>query len=138
MSENKTIIQQAIEKWNQSDLAGYLELYDPNVVLHGYPPGLPPGVAGAEAFYNIIWTAFPGSQLALDEVIAEGDKLACRYTMQATHSGDFMGIPATGKTITLPGITILRFAGGKCVERWNQADMMGLMQQLGVIPEGGS
>lgn len=136
MSENKAVLHQAIENWNKGDLASYLSLYDPNVVLHGYPPGLPPGLAGAKLFYDVIWAAFPDSQLTLDDVIVEGDKIVGRYTMQATHKGDFMGISPTGKEVVLPGITILRFANGKCVERWNQADMRGVMQQLGAFPQG--
>jgi steroid delta-isomerase-like uncharacterized protein len=133
--ENKTVLQQAIARWNQGDLAGYLELYSPQVVLHGYPPGLPAGVEGANLFYQGIWAAFSGSQLAVDEVIEDDDRMACRYTLRAIHSGDFLGIPPTGKEITLPGLTIFYFHDGKCVERWNQADMLGLMQQLGAMKE---
>ena len=132
--DNEAVLRRAIEKWNQGDLTGYLEHYDANVVLHGFPPGLPLGVAGAKLFYDQLWGAFPAPQLTLDEVMSQGDKVACHFTMRATHSGDFMGIPATGKEITLPGITILRYSGGKCVERWNQADLLGLMQQLGAVP----
>jgi steroid delta-isomerase-like uncharacterized protein len=133
-TQNQTVLQQAIQDWNSGNLAAYLELYDANVALHGFPPNLPPGREGAKVFYDMIWSAFPQPHLTLDDVLIEDDKIACRFTMQATHKGDFMGIPAMGKGITLSGITILRFAGGKCVERWNQADMLGLMQQLGAVP----
>ena len=133
-NDNEAVLRRAIEKWNQGDLSGYLENYDSNVVLHGFPPGLPEGVAGAKAFYDQLWAAFPSPQLTLDDVMSEGDKVACRFSMRATHSGDFMGIPSTGNAITVTGITILRYSGGKCVERWNEADMLGLMQQLGAVP----
>ena len=67
--------------------------------------------------------------------IAEGDKVVHRYTFRATHQGDFMGVPATGKVVTVTGIYISRFAGGKCVEDWFSGDLLGLMQQLGAIPQ---
>jgi predicted ester cyclase len=131
MSDNKAVLQHALENWNRGNLDAYLEqLYDTNVILHGFPPGLPPGVAGARAFYEQVWAAFPNPQLTFEDVIEEGDKLAIRFTMRATHQGDFMGIAPTGKEINLVGITILHFTGGKVVERWNQVDMLGLMQQL--------
>lgn len=70
----------------------------------------------------------------LEEVLAEGDEVACRFTLRAAHEGEFNGIPPTGRRVELKGITILRFANGRCVERWSQADFMGMLQQLGVVP----
>ena len=70
----------------------------------------------------------------IDQVVVEGDTLACRYRLQATHQGEFMGVPATGNAVVVPGMTMLRFADGKCIERWNQADMLGWLQQLGAVP----
>lgn len=67
-------------------------------------------------------------------MVAEGDEVACRYTFRATRRDDFMGIPATGNRVEMGGMTILRLAGGKRVERWRSAGMMGLMGQLGAIP----
>lgn len=131
--ENRASLERAIENWNEGNLAGYLELYDPGVVLHGYQ-GVEPGLEGVRRFYEAFWAAFPGSRITLEDVVSEGDKVACRFTLRATHGGEFNGIPATGREVSLPGITVLRFAGGKCVERWSQADFLGLMQQLGVIP----
>lgn len=103
-------------------------------MFHGFPPGLPAGVAGLRTFYGMAWAAFPDGQLHVDDVVAEGDRVAVRYRLTATHQGPFMGIPATGKAITLNGMTILRFANGRCVKRWQQADNLGLLQQLGVVP----
>lgn len=132
--ENRTALERAIGRWNEGDLAGYLELYDPGAVLHGYQ-GVEPGREGIRRFYEAFWAAFPSSQITLDDVIAGGDEVACRFTLRATHEGEFNGIPATGKEVTLPGATILRFAYGRCVERWSQADFLGLLQQLGVVPQ---
>lgn len=135
LETNKAVLQRAAENFNQRQTReSYFELYDPNIVLHGYQ-GVEPGLASVKQFYYAFWAAFPDCQLILEDLVAEGDKLACRFVVKATHTGEFQGIPPTGKQIALPGITILRFAGDKCVERWNQADFVGLLHQLGVMPE---
>jgi steroid delta-isomerase-like uncharacterized protein len=131
--ENKAALERAIGRWNEGDLPGYLELYDPDATLRGYQR-VEPGFEGIRRFYEVFWAAFPGSRITLEDVISEGAEVAARFTLRATHGGDFNGIPPTGKQISLSGITILRFADGKCVERWSQADFLGLLQQLGVIP----
>jgi predicted ester cyclase len=82
----------------------------------------------------MIWAAFPDAYVAFDDVFGQGEKVACRFTMRATHRGEFMGVAATNKPITLTGITVLRFSNGACVERWNAADLLGLLQQLGAVP----
>jgi predicted ester cyclase len=135
--EQVAALEQALVRWNAGDLEGYLELYDPGAVLHGYP-GVEPGLASLRAFYQGFWTAFPGSQLRLEDVVAAGDEVAARATLTAVHGGAFMGVPATGRAVTLPTLTILRFAGGRCVERWSQADFLGLLQQLGALPAPGA
>jgi predicted ester cyclase len=71
----------------------------------------------------------------VEDLIAEGDKVVVRGTLRGTHQGDFMGIPPTGKVVTFTAIAICRFAGGKEVEHWSNADVLGLMQQLGAIPQ---
>ena len=78
--------------------------------------------------------AFPDEQTVFDDQIAEGDKVVSRMTSTATHTGEFQGIPPTGKRITVTGIWIERIAEGKIVERWGVVDMLAVMQQLGVIP----
>jgi steroid delta-isomerase-like uncharacterized protein len=103
------------------------------VVLHGYQ-GVEPGLASVRRFYQAFWEAFPGSQITVEDLIAEADKVACRFTITATHTGPFMGIPATGKQVEFGGITILLFRNGTCVERWSQTDFLGMAQQLGAIP----
>jgi predicted ester cyclase len=133
---NRAILQRAVENFNRADnRTGYFDLYDDNVVLHGFSPGLAPGVEGVKQFYGALWAAFPDCRLTIDDLISEGDRIAVRYTLSGTHQREFMGIPPTSKHISLAGFTILRFPGGKCVERWrNQANRLGLMQQLGAIP----
>ncbi|MBM3724743.1 MAG: ester cyclase [Acidobacteria bacterium] len=111
----------------------YLDLYADEAILHGYQ-GVGPGKANIAAFYAAIWQAFPDARVRVLDTLEAEDKVVCRFEMHATQQGAFQGIPATGRAIVLPGITILRFAGGKCVERWSQADFLGLMAQLGALP----
>ena len=81
--------------------------------------------------------AFPGYGMIVEDMIAEGDKVVVRGAMHGTHKGDLMGIPPTGKQVTMPVIIIYRIADGKIVEHWMIADQLGLMQQLGVFPPPG-
>ena len=99
--------------------------------------GVEPGLESIRQFYQGFLAAFPGCQLIFDDLFAVEDRLACRFVLQGTHGGPFQGLPATGKPIHIPGITILRFVDGKCVERWSQSDFLGLMQQLGMLPTPG-
>ena len=136
VAENKARIEHFVKFFRQETLDQYLELYDPNVVLHGYPPDLPPGLTGVRAFYTGFTTAFPDSQITVDLMVGEGDYVACHFTLQATHKGEFLGVPPTGKTVEMTGQTILRFEGDRCVERWNTGDLLGLLQQLDAAPAG--
>lgn len=130
--QNKAALERAQQQWNAGNLEGYLQLYASDVVLHGYA-GVDPGLASVRQFYQGFWAAFLGSRLVFEDVFATADRVACRFVVHATHQGPFQGTPPTGKQISLPGITILRFAEGKCVERWSQADFMGLRAQLGAL-----
>ena len=82
-------------------------------------------------------TAFPDLHFTVEDLIAEGDKVVARLTVRGTQQGAFMGIPPTGKHVTVTGIDINRLAGGKSVEHWLNMDTLGLLQQLGVIPAPG-
>ena len=108
-------------------------MYDDRIQLHGYTPE-PMGKDEVRAFYEQIVAAFGNPPLTFDEVLWDGDTATIRFTMGGTHIGDFMGVPPTGTEIALPGITILRFEGDKVIERWSQADMLGLLVQLGAVP----
>lgn len=123
----------AVEQWNAQSLDGYLRLYREDVLLHGYS-GVEPGFAGVKKFYQALWSAFPGAKLVIEDVFASEDKVTCRFVLQGLHTGAFQGIPPTGRAISLPGITILRFTGDQCVERWSQANFLSLLQQLGAVP----
>lgn len=134
--QNLAALERAVAAFNTpSHREPYYELYADDVVLHGFPPGLPAGKPGVRAFFEGFWRAFPDARLRGDDVIPGDDRLAIRYTIVGTHRGEFAGAVPTGTTVTLTGQTILRFRDGKCVERWNAPDMLGLLQQLGVLPK---
>ncbi len=131
--ENRASLERAVGHFNDPEnRLRYLDLYAPDAVLHGYQ-GVEPGLPSIRRFYEAFWAAFPDARLTIEDVLTEGDRLACRFTVRATHRGELMGIPATGRPVELPGITILRFREGRCVERWSQAEFLGLLQQLGAV-----
>lgn len=103
-----------------------------NAELHG--TGLPPGSEAVKAWVAGMAAAFPDRRLTIDDMIAVGDQVVVRQTFSATHQGDFDGIPATGRAVTQPSITIFRLENGRIAEAWYAADNLSLMQQLGVIP----
>ena len=137
----KAAIHRAISAFNKAeDRSAYFNLYNSKLLkIHGFPPNLPSNFEGMKMFYDVLWRAFPDSQLVIDDIIVEGDKAACRYTFTGTQKGEFMGIPPTEKRVKVNGMTIFHFdqSSNKCIERWNMPDMMGLMQQIGAIPSTG-
>lgn len=136
--ENKAIARRMFEEvWNKRNLDAFDEIFAPDVVGHNIPPGLPPGLEGIKANFEIFISAFPNAQMTVEDQIAERDRVVTRWTGTGTHTGDLMGTPATGKQVTVTGITVNRIAGGQIVEAWGVVDLMGMMQQLGVIPSPG-
>ena len=122
---------------NQKHLAVVDEVAGANYVSHSFPPGLPPGREGLKAFVGAFHAAFADGHILIHQMVAEGDTVATRLTFQGTHTGDFMGIPPTGKQVAVPAMDMARYADGKLVEHWGGPDQMSLMQQLGVIPAPG-
>jgi steroid delta-isomerase-like uncharacterized protein len=136
--ENKAIVRRMYEEWNKGQeaaVAALEEHYAPDYVYHGSGGFGDMDLAAMKQVTPAFWTAFPDQHMAVEDLIAEGDKVVWRYTWRATHQGEFMGIPATGKVVTVTGIAICRFVGGKEVEHWSNADVLGLMQQLGALPQ---
>lgn len=131
--ENKAALQRAVDAWNAGDLDGYLRLYDESVAHHGVTPE-PLDSAANRGFYEGMWKGFPGARLTLEDVLAEGDKLAVRFHVSGRHEGDFMGLPPTNREFVLSGLTVMRFRDARIVERWTIADMFGLLTQLGALP----
>ena len=119
---------------SKGDIAAADALLDPDFSLHVPLPTPGPGI---EAINNVITTcraAFHGLTVTIDDLVADGDKVTCRFTARGMHNGEFMGLPPTGKAIVMTGIEIFRLQNGKIAELWGEANLMGLMQQLGIVP----
>ena len=131
--ENKAIVRRLVEEfWNKGDTTVADELIATGYVHHD--PATPSEVRGLEGFKQ--WaitgrTGLPDMHITIEDMVAEGDKVAKRWTFRATHKGDFFGIPPTGKQVAWTGTTIYRIAGGKIVEIWWNIDVLGLFQQMG-------
>ena len=104
-----------------------------NLIDHQMMPGMPGGRDGIRAFVTGFRAAFPDLHYTIDDVIAEGDKVVQRSTARGTMRGDFMGMPASGKTATWQEIHITRFADGKAVEHWAVVDQYSMLTQLGFV-----
>ena len=109
----------------------YFQLYSDDIILHGYQ-GIEPGLGSVKQFYYAFWRLFPDAQVLIQELLGEGDTLVARYTITGTLHEHFMGVPATGQRIELPGISILHFRNGQCFERWTCSDSLVLLNQIGV------
>ena len=137
--ENKANVRRVYgEAINQGKMAVVDELVSPDYVEHD--PGFPQPVRGPEGlkqYFMVFRTAFPDIHITIEDMIAEGDMVAVRHTARGTNQGDLMGMPPTGKQVTVTGIVIHRIADGKFVESWVNVDNLGLMQQLGVVPTMG-
>lgn len=136
--EGRSVIRRLTEEfWNKGNPEVLDEVFASDFVDHNAPPGSTPGRDGFKQFATTFRTAFSDTSSTVDDLIAEGDKVAWRWTFRGTHTDTLLGIPATGRQITLTGITIDRLAGGRIVERWSQVDFLGMMQQLGALPAAG-
>jgi len=103
------------------------------MVSHNNPLDAPSGMEGFKHFVTTFRAAFPDLIFTIEDMIAERDKVVARVSLRGTHKGDFMGVPATGRSVEMDSIDIMRFADGKLVEHWGQGDVVGLMQQLGAV-----
>ena len=133
VEQQKAVIHRLVDGfWNQHNDGVLDEVIALDFLDHSAMPGGPGGREGMKQAMLPFRAAFSNGHTSIDDAVCDGDKVAWRWSFQGTHTGDLMGIPATGKTVALTGITIDHIAHSQIVERWNQMDMMGLMQQLGV------
>ena len=138
MSEgNKFVIRRSFDElWNKRNLSVADELFNPYYAHHD--PSTSDVGRGPESEKNratLYRTAFPDLRLTIEDIIAEGETVMARWSCRGTHKGDLSGIAPTGKQVTISGESIARFTGGKMAEGWVNWDALGLMQQLGVVPE---
>ena len=133
--QNKAIVRRYWQElWNEKK--GYVisEIAVDPVIFH-FPQGQAHQPPGLTKWFETAQIAFPDVHFTVHELLAEGDKVVARWSYVATNTGPFLGRPATGRRVTDQGIDIFRIEGGKIVEMWVAQDSLGLLHQLGVIPE---
>lgn len=133
IEENKAIVRRYQEIYNSNDLESLGEVVAENLLAPKIMPGMKPGLEGAKQVHATTLIGMPGWHTAIDDLIAEADKVVARITMTGTHTGDFWGIPATGRKVEFTGIYIVRIANGKIVEHWGEEDGVSLLTQLGIL-----
>jgi steroid delta-isomerase-like uncharacterized protein len=134
-SPSEVMARFGVEVLNNKNLSAIDEIAAEDYVELDPLPGQAPGREGLKAFLaTVSFPAFPDQRWVTDEQIAEGDKVVSRFTMYGTHRGDFMGIPATGRTIAVKGVVIDRVVDGKWKDSRLLMDTLSLLQQLGALP----
>jgi steroid delta-isomerase-like uncharacterized protein len=131
---NKAVVRRFID---EVFVAGRLDAVDdlvaPDFVPHSWP-GTGPGPAELKRAMSRVFAGLSDVSMAIEDMIAEDDRVAVRLTAHAVHTGEFMGMPASGKSYTIPEIHIFRVSDGRIAEHWGQADLLGMMRQLGAMP----
>jgi steroid delta-isomerase-like uncharacterized protein len=135
--DNKALVRRFVDEVQS---AGNIDLIDeicsPEFVNHSALPGIPADCEGIKIVTAMFRRAFPDSYFTVEDMVAEGDKVATRKTFHGTHEGEFMGIPPSGRSVSMGLMDIVRISEGRVVEHWSMGDTLGMMQQLGVIPSG--
>ena len=134
VEENKAIMTRQLAIWNDGDYDLADELFHPEAVTPDAPQ-LPRGPEGCKQVARIFRDAFPDFHMTVEDVVAEGDVVVCRFQQTGTHEGDLFGIAPTGRTVDFGEMALCQLAGGQIVATWFQTDMLGLMGQLGVGAE---
>jgi steroid delta-isomerase-like uncharacterized protein len=135
--ENRALMRRFYEEvLNKGNLGFIDETFAPDYVEHAHESPSPDR-EGLKREMAMLRRAFPDMHVTVEDLVAEGDKAVARTTARGTHTGAFMGIPPTGKVVTISGMDITRFAGGKAVEHWGMNDELSMMQQLGLLPAPG-
>jgi steroid delta-isomerase-like uncharacterized protein len=135
--DHATTMRSTYARISTGDVAGFGELIAGHFVEHDEVPGLPPTKEGMLDYFRMLLSAFPDMRMDVEDLIASGDKTVARVRATATHLGEFMGVPPTGTRVEVRLIDIMRFDDdGLVCEHWGVADLLSLMQQLGVVPVG--
>lgn len=135
--ENKQLLRRWFDEvWNNGRADAIEELFDENGIAHGLsddPSNPIIGPRGYRPFYEVFRQAFPNLMIVIEDMVAEGDKVAARCSVRGKHEGDFMGRAATQSPVEITGMTIVRIDNGKIVEAWNNFDFMTLYKQVGYL-----
>jgi len=137
IEENKTIAQHLGEELSKGNLSVIDELYATNCVYHSPAFGDLNGPEGVRLLFESTFAAFPDLCFTVEDIVAEGDTVAARYVVTGTHRGELMSVPPTGNQITWTAMDISRFEDGKILETWHEANVLGMLQQIGAIPTPG-
>jgi steroid delta-isomerase-like uncharacterized protein len=141
MSEQNKVLERTLieEIWNRGNFALVDKLVSPDFRGHSSSPETDTrGAQGYRKYYAGLRTAFPDIHFTIEDQIAEGDRVVTRWTARGTHRAEYAGIPATGRSGVIAGVTTDRIADGRATECWTSLDELGLLQQLGVIPRPGT
>ncbi|MDN5852760.1 MAG: ester cyclase [Actinomycetia bacterium] len=135
MSDHAITIAAAVDKLNAADAEGYVStLYREDADFHGFPPDVPPDRNGITAFYRALVAGLPDLHVGLEDLLIDGDRVAVRFILTGTHTGELLGTSPTGNHLEVGAVTILRFDGDKVAERWNRLDDVALLTQIGAMP----
>jgi len=134
VEENIELMQRWFrEVWNEGKVQTIHDLLAPDAVAIGQAGrDVMRGPAAFEAFYERLRAAFPDIHVDVEDAFGAGDKVAVRWVATMTHRGDGIGVPATGKSVRITGITIARFLNGQVIEGWDNWDQLGMLEQIGV------
>ena len=133
--ESKAIVRRFWDVWEEGNIDLVDELLAPDYVNHTpATPDQPTGPEGVKGVVAMFRSAIPNLRVVVEDMIAEGDKVAVRYTLEGTHEGELFGIPPTGQRLSIKSIAVERVSDGKIREHWRVTDSLDMMQQLGVIP----
>src|SRR5215207_2043043 len=136
--ENKAIMRRFWEAWEEGDIDRLDELLAPEYVNRALAtPDLPPGPEGVKAVVSMFRSGMPDLKVVIEDMFAEGDKVATRYALEGTHMGELFGAAPTGKRLSVKSITVERVSDGKIVEHWRNTDEVGMMRQLGLFAAPG-
>jgi predicted ester cyclase len=134
--EPKDLVRRFVDEYQTgADERALEELVHPDVLDHSRPPGVAPGAEGIRQQFNGFRAAFPDFRATILDQVAEGDRVVTRKVFHGTHRGSFQGIEPTGREVEINLIDIVRVADGQIVEHWNCVDRLGLLAQLGALPE---
>jgi predicted ester cyclase len=132
---NEATMRSAYERISAGDISGFGALVKDDFVEHEELPGLAPTKGGMLEYFGLLLSAFPNLRMDVEDLMADGDKTVARVRATATHDGEFMGMPPSGKQVDIQLIDIMRFDDdGLVCEHWGVADMFSLMQQIGAVP----
>ena len=136
--ESKVTMRRYLGVYEQGNIELLDELLAPDYINHTpATPDLPTGPEGVKGVVTMFRGAMLDLRVVVEDMIAEDDKVAVRYTLEGTHEGELFGVPPTGQRLSIKSITVERVSDGKIQEHWRVTDSLDMMQQLGVVPEPG-